>query len=175
MVKLMTNKELRKMSRSELLEILIAQMEENENLRKQLEAATDELESRKLAVHKAGSLAEAALQLNGIFEAAEAAAEQYLDNVRSASVTAPLSSMSVADSHARLRQQTQAECRKMRSDCEEECKAKLAACEVQCAELKAQAQKQGEQMLNHFKEESRKLYDRAAQVYKAAQKGQKPD
>lgn len=177
----MTNKELRKMSRSELLEILIAQMEENDTLRAKLIAASDELESRKLAVHNAGSLAEAALQLNGIFEAAEAAAEQYLDNVRSASITTPLATMAVADGNARMRKQTQEECKKMKQQCEEECTAgkqqceeecrqMLAACEAQCAQMKATAQAEGEKMLAHFREESRKLYERAAQAYKTAGK-----
>lgn len=180
------------MSRSELLEILIAQMEENDTLRAKLIAASDELESRKLAVHNAGSLAEAALQLNGIFEAAEAAAEQYLDNVRSASITTPLATMAVADGNARMRKQTQEECKKMKQQCEEECKnmkqqceeectagkqqceeecrQMLAACEAQCAQMKATAQAEGEKMLAHFREESRKLYERAAQAYKTAGK-----
>lgn len=169
------------MSRSELLEILIAQMEENDTLRAKLIAASDELESRKLAVHNAGSLAEAALQLNGIFEAAEAAAEQYLDNVRSASITTPLATMAVADGNARMRKQTQEECKKMKQQCEEECTAgkqqceeecrqMLAACEAQCAQMKATAQAEGEKMLAHFREESRKLYERAAQAYKTAGK-----
>ncbi len=80
----MTDKELRKMTRSELLELLIVQMEENEILQKKLDEAVAELDSRHLAMVNAGSLAEAALQINGVFEAAEAAAQQYLYNVRSA-------------------------------------------------------------------------------------------
>ncbi len=175
----MTNKELRKMSRSELLEILIAQMEENERLNAKLSAASDELENRTIAVHNAGSLAEAALQLNGIFEAAEAAAEQYLDNVRSASLTAAPSALSIADSAAKLHKQTQIECNRLieqcreecqkeRQTCEEECRKKLALCQTQCEQMKAQAQAEGEKMLTHFKEESRKIYERAAQIYNAA-------
>ena len=68
----MTDKELRRLSRSELLEMLIAQTEENRQLKIRLERA----------VEKAGSLAEAALQLNRVFEAADKAAQQYLENVR---------------------------------------------------------------------------------------------
>lgn len=78
----MTDKELRRLKRSELLEMLIAQTEENHQLKIRLEQAEAQLRDRKIAVEKAGSLAEAALQLNHVFEAADRAAQQYLENVR---------------------------------------------------------------------------------------------
>ena len=78
----MTDKELRRLSRSELLEMLIAQTEENRQLKIRLERAEAQLRDRRIAVEKAGSLAEAALQLNRVFEAADKAAQQYLENVR---------------------------------------------------------------------------------------------
>ena len=78
----MTNKELRRLSRSELLEMLIAQTEENSQLKIRLELAEVQLRDRRIEIDKAGSLAEAALSLNGVFQAAEAAAQQYLDNIQ---------------------------------------------------------------------------------------------
>ena len=77
----MTDKELRKLSRSELLELLIDQMKENERLRLKLKKAYRQLHDRKIVMEQAGSIAEAALQLNGVFEAAQAAAEQYLESL----------------------------------------------------------------------------------------------
>lgn len=78
----MNEKDLRHLSRAELLEMLLAQTEENEELRQRLDDAERRLEDRRIAVERAGSLAEAALQLNHVFEAADEAARQYLDNVR---------------------------------------------------------------------------------------------
>lgn len=78
----MTDRELQRLSRSELLELLIAQMEENALLKLQLKSAMAQLEHKNIEILKAGSLAEAALRLNQVFEAADAAARQYLDNVR---------------------------------------------------------------------------------------------
>lgn len=78
----MTDKELRRLSRSELLEMLIAQTSENEQLKARLEQAEAQLRDRKIAIDKAGTLAEAALALNGIFEAAQAASQQYLENIQ---------------------------------------------------------------------------------------------
>ena len=78
----MTSKELKHLRRSELLEMLIAQMEENEKQGKLLEGAESALRNRQIDIENAGSIAEASLQLNGVFEAAQSAAEQYLENVR---------------------------------------------------------------------------------------------
>ena len=78
----MTDKELRRLSRSELLEMLIAQTEENDRLKIRLEQAEAQLRDRRIEIDKAGSLAEAALSLNGVFQAAEAAAQQYLENIQ---------------------------------------------------------------------------------------------
>ena len=81
----MTDQELRKLKRTELLELLLTQEKENEELRRQLQEARDRLEERKLSLDEAGSIAEAAMRLNGVFETAQAAADQYLENVRSLS------------------------------------------------------------------------------------------
>ncbi len=78
----MTDKELKHLSRNDLLEILIAQMEENETLKAQLKAAQEQAGNRQIAIDEAGSIAEAALRLNGVFDAAQAAAAQYLENVQ---------------------------------------------------------------------------------------------
>lgn len=73
-------KELKKMSRRELLELLINQEKENEQLKAELRATKDKLADRSMKINRAGTLAEAALTLNGVFEAADAAVKQYLDN-----------------------------------------------------------------------------------------------
>lgn len=78
----MTDKELKRLSRSELLEMLIIQVEENERLKQRLSKAQEKLQERQIMIEQAGSIAQAALELNGVFEAADKAAKQYLENVR---------------------------------------------------------------------------------------------
>lgn len=78
----MTDRELKHLSRTELLELLLEANKENERLRKRLTKATELLETKEIKIENAGSIAEAALALNGIFEAAQKAADQYLENVR---------------------------------------------------------------------------------------------
>lgn len=77
----MTDKELKRMSRAELLELLIELMEENERLRQKLTKANEELDERHIIMQRAGSIAKAALELNKVFEAADQAARQYVESV----------------------------------------------------------------------------------------------
>lgn len=78
----MNDQKLKKLSRAELLEMLIEQSELCDELQKRLEQAQNALRSRKLAFEHAGTMAEAAMRLSGVFEAADQAAALYLENVR---------------------------------------------------------------------------------------------
>lgn len=70
-----------KLSRGELLELLISEREKNEELKRQLQEARNELTSKEIIINNAGSIAEAALALNGLFEAADKACAQYKENL----------------------------------------------------------------------------------------------
>lgn len=85
----MTDKELKRLKRVDLFELLIAQSRENDRLRAELEETRSKLESRELTLERAGSIAEAALQLNKVFEAAQAAADQYILSVKAQAGVAP--------------------------------------------------------------------------------------
>ena len=78
----MADKELKKLSRAELLELLLLQTKENERLQAELDEALQQLADRRLRLAECGDLAQAALAVNGVMEAAQAAARQYLDNIR---------------------------------------------------------------------------------------------
>ena len=77
----MKEKDLRHLSREELLELLLIQTKETERLEKKLEEVETELNERRIGIEKSGSLAEASVRINGVFKAAEAAAKQYLENI----------------------------------------------------------------------------------------------
>lgn len=77
----MTNKELKKLSRADLLELLLVQTREAERLKKKLVAAEKELEERQIRMSAVGNLAEAMVEVNGVMAAAQATAEQYLENI----------------------------------------------------------------------------------------------
>ena len=81
----MTDRQLRKLNRTDLLKLLLEEKKENEALRKQLQEIQLQLECKQLNLNQSGSLAEAALKLSGIFEAAETACQYYTENIRNLS------------------------------------------------------------------------------------------
>jgi len=77
----MKQKELKRLSRSELLELLLAQTKETEQLQKQLEEAREALNCRQLKMWEAGDLAHAVLAVNNVMESAQQAADQYIESI----------------------------------------------------------------------------------------------
>ncbi|HFT4246574.1 TPA: DNA repair protein [Streptococcus suis] len=75
-------KNLRKLKRIELYEIMLAQSEEIDCLRNQLEKIKIELADRRIMISQSGSIAEASMKLTNIFEEAQKAADLYLYNVK---------------------------------------------------------------------------------------------
>ena len=78
----MNQQDLKRLGRRDLLEMLLDLSKENEQLRKRNSMLEKQLVDRMLTVSNVGSLAEAAMQLNGVFQAAEAACDQYVYNVQ---------------------------------------------------------------------------------------------
>lgn len=108
----MTDKELRKLSRAELIDIIYELQKQNSAAEAENARLRAELDDRTLRLANAGSIAEAALELNGVFTAAQAAADNYLNSLRSANaetekkiLTAKRSSEKIiADAEARAQQ-----------------------------------------------------------------------
>jgi len=122
----MTEKELRKLSRADLLEMLIDQGEELRRVKEQLEEAEDALRDREIKIDTAGSIAEAALQLNGVFEAAQASCEQYMENIR------------------KLSSRQEAVCRKLEQESKDRAARQLAETKRQCAAMEAGSETEDE-------------------------------
>lgn len=78
----MTNKDLRKLNRRQLLELMLEQSKRIDQLEQQLQETKRQLENRRIIAQEAGSIAEAAMRLNGVFAAAQEAADQYLESIR---------------------------------------------------------------------------------------------
>jgi len=78
----LNEKDIKKLSRTDLLELLLEQAEENEKLRRELAKAQMQIAEKRIVLDKCGSIAEASLQLSGIFAAAQKAADEYLENVK---------------------------------------------------------------------------------------------
>jgi len=73
---------LRKLSRFQLLELLARQERELQSLREELKTRDAALADRRICMEQSGSIAEAALKINEVFESAQRAADQYLLSLR---------------------------------------------------------------------------------------------
>ena len=62
--------------------MLIIQAERADHLQQKLEEAENQLNNRDIQLSVLGSIAEASLQLSGVFEAAQTAADRYLAEAR---------------------------------------------------------------------------------------------
>ena len=124
----MTDEELRRLKRPDLLELLVTQGKEKEVLQEKLRQAEEALASRRIQLDEAGNIAEAALRVNGVFEAAQAASAQYIETIRSMS------------------QETESRCAQM----EEVCKTRLET-------LEADAQAAAQKLTAESKETAEKL------------------
>lgn len=78
----MDGKDLKKLNRQELLELLIQLEKENEQLREENGQLRSEAASRKLTMLECGTMSEAALKLSRVFEAADEACAVYLENMQ---------------------------------------------------------------------------------------------
>lgn len=102
----MNNNDLRRLRRKDLVELMLVQAKEIEELKSKLAQAQQELADRKIRIEKAGSIAEASLQLSGIFQAAQEACSLYTYNMEA------LARQQEAQC-ARLEQETRVQCNRM--------------------------------------------------------------
>lgn len=124
----MTDREMKKLSRSDLLEMLVQEAEENEKLRQEIQKLKAALSEREIRLTSAGSIAEASLQLTDVFVEAQKAAEQYLENIRRVDGEC----QSRADAMLR---ETQERCAQLESETEERCAKKNQETELLCEQV----------------------------------------
>lgn len=119
----MTDRELRKLSRKDLLKLLVSVSRERDALQAELETVKAALQNRQIRIKQAGSIAEAALQLSGVFDAAQTAAEQYLENIRQRSANIEKVCAKREAACAKLEEQTRQKCQLMIAEAEEKSEA----------------------------------------------------
>lgn len=140
----MTDEELRKLKRADLLELLVAQGKENEALQEKLRQAEAALWDRQIQLDEAGNIAEAALRLSGVFEAAQQASDQYLESIRkkheeTESRCARLEETSRARAE-QLEQESKAQAERLVAEAEEKARALTEETEAKCRAMVAQAE-----------------------------------
>lgn len=118
----MTEKDLKKLNRKQLLELLLDQIRRGDALESKLHETELKLLDRSLIQNEAGSIAEEAMRLNGVFEAAQAACNDYIENIKK-----------LSDDQSALAAKQEEETRRR-------VEAMVAEAEQRCAEREAQAE-----------------------------------
>ena len=78
----MTDKEFKRLSRSQLIDIIYQLQLKQDELTADNEKLENALADKRLRVNKAGNIAEAALEIHNVMQAAQDAAAHYLEEIR---------------------------------------------------------------------------------------------
>jgi len=78
----MTDREFKRLSRAQLIEIIYQLQLKEEELTAENRKLKEQLEDKRIRIHQAGNIAEAALEIHNVMHAAQNAAEQYLEEIR---------------------------------------------------------------------------------------------
>lgn len=78
----MSKADLHKLGKTELLQIIYEQEKQIASLKKEVEDLNKKINDRTIELEEAGSIAEASLRINKIFEEAQKAADEYLNSVK---------------------------------------------------------------------------------------------
>ena len=77
----MDNKELKKLSRRELIEIIYQMKRNEQKLQEENAALQTALKDKRIRLEKAGSIADAVASVSGLFTAAQSTVELYLNEI----------------------------------------------------------------------------------------------
>ena len=152
----MTDKELKRLSRVELIDIIYELQKQKEAADAQVVQLQDQLNTRELHIAEAGSIAEAAISVNGVFEAAQAAADQYLFSIKAATANMA-EKMEAAE---KLRQS-------ILQAAEQQAQETLRAAEQQAQKIVADADRQAEEKWVCFERRANELIAAHAELQRS--------
>ena len=121
-----TDRDLKKLKRQDLLKMLLDTEEENRLLREDLDKARQQLDSRRVAISESGNLAEAALRLSGVFEDAQHAAEIYVHNIEQSCREQEQKTREIEEETRQRIAQAEEQCGRMEQECRERCESMIA-------------------------------------------------
>ena len=155
----MAEKELRRMSRPELIEIIYELKSNEESLQKKNAHLEEQLNDRTIQISEAGSIAEAALQLNDIFSTAQIAADDYLTSIKAANVSMEEEQKAAAKEAERVVAEAQAQAEQI-----------VAEANAEAARIMTMAKEKADNTLSEAEAASQHMTDTAqkkAEVLKA--------
>lgn len=131
----MNSKEAKKLSRGDLLELLIEQTEENQRLTQKITRLEEALAQRLLVMEQSGSIAEAALAVTDVFEQAQDAADRYLLSIRKKEEEADSLVSQARQKAQAILEQTEKECEQYKKEVLDRCAQLERETESKCEKL----------------------------------------
>lgn len=138
----MTDKELRHLSRAELIDIIYELQKQSDKKDAQMQKLRAALKERTLRISKAGSIAEAAISVNGVFEAAQAAADQYLTSVKEATANMERTLAEAEEKRQKILSDAEEQAGDLVRKAEEQAANLVHSAEEQVTTMNAEAEKQ---------------------------------
>lgn len=136
----MTDKELRHLSRGELIEIIYEMKKREDALDAEKQALQQKLADRQIRMDSTGSIAEAALALNDVFAAAQSAADDYLRSVHADCADAETMSRQILEDANRQAGEIVAKARQEAESINAAARQQLAQVQAQCEDMKRKAE-----------------------------------
>jgi hypothetical protein len=164
----MTDKDLKKLRREDLIEIILQLQENEQQLNGKLEEAQKQLNDKNLKISEAGSIAEAVAKLNGLFEAAQATADDYVAQVRlkNADVEGKCDQMLVdaAQKSAQMVQEATLKSERLVQDAAEKADKLMTDAEAQADVQRKQVEDDSQRRWEAFQAEANKLISAHAEL-----------
>ncbi len=148
----MTDKEFKRLSRRELIDIIYELQKQNSEKDAQIEKIQTELDDRTLKISNAGSIAEAALGLNKVFEMAQAAADQYLESIRKAEEANAAKQEELKQQQEKLLEEAKKQAEETVTSSKEQAQKILDEAEKQVAEKWSEFERRADDLIQAHKE-----------------------
>jgi small-conductance mechanosensitive channel len=134
----MISKELKKLNRRELVDVIYQLKKNEEQMQEQIAALEAELQDRRIHLSVAGSIAEAATDITGIFSVAQSTADLYLREVAS-----------------------------MKEDAQKECEKMIEEAKKKVESIMADGKRQYDALATHYRTDYKKWQQLRAEIDKS--------
>ena len=147
----MTDKEFKRLNRSQLIEIIYQFQVKVEELTKENETLNAALEDKRIRIAQAGSIAEAAVEVNNVMQAAQNAAQQYLNEIQTRHAE-------TEEECQNIKNKATAEADALTAQAKEEAASIVAQAKEEAASIVAQARMETDAIINRAQAELKKIF-----------------
>lgn len=137
----MINKDLKRLSRRELVDVIYQMKKNEEQLQEKIVSLEEALEEKRIRLSSVGSIAEAAVDITNVFSAAQSTADIYLQEIQT-----------------------------MRENADKECKRMIEDAKVKVEKILSAGNKQKEYMDAHYRNDYKKWRDLQADIERLEEK-----